>query len=331
MTNAVSVPARILGTGSVFPGAPRTTAEVAAMLGMEEKAAAYEQRTGIRTRHWAEPGTLMAPLAAEAVRVALADAGLDPLALRRIILVRGGSGDLIFPATANRVASSLGLAGSCDCFDLSNACMGFLSGLDVAARCVATGLGPVAVVAADLCSRGIRPSDHRPFLVFGDGAAAAIVGPARPGEGILASFYGNDGNWPDDVFAKDPTLTSQREYTQFAKTNAEIVAIALAAIGKGVAGVLDRARASMGDIEWVVLHQPNGALLDVMIQHLGVDPARTVRVVQDIGSVASVSIPACLDRLMRTRPVRAGDRILLAGVGGGVSYGALLYRVGGET
>ncbi len=326
----VALPVRILGTASVLPGRAVETSEVVAMVGRRDAAGRYEQKTGILRRHWAEPGALMAPLATEAVRLALENAGLPATALRRIILARSCSGDLIFPATANRVASGLGLSGSCDCFDLNNACMGFLTAMDVAARSVATGLGPVAVVAAELTSRGIRTSDHRPFLVFGDAVSAAIFGAARAGEGIVASYFGNDGTLPNDVFAEEPSLTGQREYIQFAKSNEQILSIALRAISAGIAGVLDRGRVSMSDVEWVLPHQPNGAMVDLMAAHLGIDPERMVRVVQDIGSVASASIPVSLDRLLRTRPVRPGDRVLMAGVGGGVSYGAVLYRVGGE-
>src|SRR5262249_34665544 len=100
------------------------------------------------------------------------------------------------------------------------------------------------------------------------------------------------------------------------------------ALSRGIAGLLDRARLGIGDIDWLVLHQPNGVMLDQMVAALALDPARVVRVVDDIGSVASASIPVAFDRLRRTRPVRTGDRILLAGVGGGVSFGGMIYRVG---
>jgi 3-oxoacyl-(acyl-carrier-protein) synthase III len=326
------VAARILGTGSVLPGRAYDTAELVDRLGWpREKIPRIEEKTGIRQRYWAEKGAKLAPFAADAVRRALDAAGLAPEDLKRIILVRAGSGDLIFPATANRVASALGLRSSCDCFDVNNACLGFLTGLDLAARSIATGLGPVAVVSAEMCSRGIRPEDYRPYLVFGDAVAAAILGPARQGEGILASYLANDGSLPDDVYAAEPSITDRREYIQFAKTSAEIFEIAFRAMAAGVHETLRRAEVPLSDVEWVLPHQPNGFMVDLVIQHLGIAPERVVRVVQDIGSVASASIPVSLDRLMRTRPVRPGDRILMAGVGGGVSYGSMLYRVGGDA
>lgn len=320
---------RILGTSTVLPGAARTTAEIAALLPEKRDPAEWERKTGIKTRHWAERGARVAPLAAEALRGALDAAGLTATALRRIILVHSGVADLTFPAQGNKVAAALGLKGSCDTFDLSNACMGFLSAFDLAARSVATGLGPVAVVSAEMLSRAIHPGDHRPYLVFGDAFSAVILGAARPGEGVIASAYGNDGSHPEDVFAENPTLTGKQEFIQFGKPSSEIFQIAYRAMTIGITAVLDRAGLSISDIEWVLPHQPNGTMLELIIAAFGLDPARMVRVVGDIGNVASASIPVSLDRLLRTRPVRPGDRILMAGVGAGISHGAVLYRVGG--
>jgi 3-oxoacyl-(acyl-carrier-protein) synthase III len=324
----MSTPVGILGTGTVLPGRRRTTAEVLDDLGKGEQAARYEALTGIHTRYWCRPDQRVASLAAEALALALVDADLDATALRRIILVYSGVNDLMFPATANRVAAHLGLRGSCDAFDLCNACMGFLTAFDLAARSVATGLGPVGVVSAELTSRAIRPSDWRPYLVFGDAVAAAIVGRSRDGSDVLASFLGNDGSHPLDVFAEHSSLTGTKEYIQFSRSSGEIFEIAMRGLGAGLDGVLQRARLRLDKIEWVLPHQPNGAMVDKMLAQLRIDPARVVRVVDEIGSVASASIPVSLDRLRRTRPVKPGDRILMAGVGGGISYGGILYRVG---
>lgn len=329
-SHTIELPVAILGTHSVLPGRRVTTAEVLAELGRPGDAARWEERTGIRARHWVEPGAPLAPTAAEALRGALDEAGLRAADLRRIILVYSGQGDLAFPATANAVAAQLGLSGSCDAFDLKNACMGFLSALDVAARSVATGLGPVGIVVAEITSRGIRPSEHRPYLIFGDAVAAAVVGPARSrDEGIVATFLANDGSRPRDVFGEEPGRTDRREYIQMAGSSAEIAEIATRALGRGVAGLLERAKVDLHEIEWVLVHQPNGVMLDMIIDAFGIDPARTIRVVDEIGSVAAAAIPFSLDRLRRTRPLRGGDRILMMGVGGGVSYGATLYRIGG--
>lgn len=321
------IPVRILGTGSAFPGRPIPTAEVVARCMPGKDPATIEAKTGIRFRHWAEHGALVSDLAADALRQAIAAAGLEPADLRRVIMVTSGGGDVLGPATANALVHALGIDNRCDGFDLVNACMGFLSAFDLAARCVATGLGPVGIVAVEMASRYIRPEDPRPYVVFGDGAAAAVLGPGRPGEGIVASFARNDGSLGGTAFAAHPSLTRQIEAVRFAIPNVDMSRIAIDAIQRSARAVVEQCGEDLSTIDWVLPHQPNGSMFDTMVETLGIDRARFVPVVAEIGSVVSVSIPASLDRLMRTRPVKAGDRILMIGVGSGLAYGAILYRV----
>jgi 3-oxoacyl-(acyl-carrier-protein) synthase III len=321
------IPVRILGTSSVLPGPAVTTAELCARVGRD--AEEVERKTGIRTRHFAPPGTKAADVAATALRGALESAGVEARALRRILCVTSMGGDVTTPATASRVAAALGLAGSCDAMDVSNACMGFLSAFDLAARSVATGLGPVGIVSVELLSRTTTPEDPRPYLVLGDAAAAAVLGPGRPGEGVLGVSLGNDGTFPPDVVLESPHATGKLERMRFLTPSKEMTRVALDALMRAARSVLDEAGVALPDVEWVLTHQPNGSMLEAILRALDVGPERSVRVVDTVGSVGSASLGTGLDRLLRTRPVKAGDRILLVGVGAGVAYGAVLYRVGG--
>jgi 3-oxoacyl-(acyl-carrier-protein) synthase III len=319
------IPARISGTAGVLPGREVTTAELSLALGRNP--AAMERKTGIRTRRWIEPGTRASDLAAEALRGATDRAGLRADELRRLVFVTSSAHDVLFPATANRVAAALGLSGSCDAFDLNNACMGFLTALDLAARSVATGLGPVGIVTVEMPSRHLDREDHRPYLVFGDAAAAVIVSAAASG-GVVASALANDGLLPPDVIIEHPFTTGRIDPVRFVQSNAAIGGVALGALFRATRELLDAARVRMEDVAWVVPHQPNGAMLRTILAELAIDPARVVPVVEEIGSVGAASIPFSLDRLLRTRPVKAGDRILFLGVGSGVARGAILYEVG---
>ncbi|QSQ12165.1 3-oxoacyl-ACP synthase III family protein [Myxococcus landrumensis] len=321
------IPVRILGTASLQPGPPVTTEALCARVGRD--AQEVLRKTGILTRHFAPPGVKTADVAAQALRGALEAAGLEARALRRIICVTSMGGDVTTPATANRVAAALGLAGSCDAMDLSNACMGFLSAFDVGARSVATGLGPVGIVSVELLSRTTTPEDPRPYLVLGDAAAAAVLGAARPGEGVLGVALGNDGTLPPDVVLENPHATGKPERMRFLTPSKAMTRVALEALMRAARSVLDEAQVSLGEVEWVLTHQPNGRMLDAVMDALGMRAERGVRVVDTVGSVGSASLPTALDRLLRTRPVKAGDRILMVGVGAGVAHGAVLYRVGG--
>ena len=321
------IPVRIAGTGTVPAGRPVSTAELVARVQGGLDCAEVEAKTGIVSRYFAESGATAAELGARALQEALAMAELPAAALQRLIFVSSLGGDAMIPATSNIVAARLGLAGTCDCFDLNNACMGFLSALDVGARSVATGRSPIGIVVAELGSRFIVPEDPRPFLVVGDGVAAAVLDTARGAEGLLASWLRNDGTMAGDVTLGHAGLTGRRETTRFTSSNQHITALAIDGFRHSVEAVLAEAALTLAEIEWVVLHQPNGALLRRVVEALGLDPARTTSVVREVGSVGAACIPMSLDRLLRSGRVRAGDRILMAGVGGGISYGAVILRV----
>src|SRR5262249_19289553 len=151
-----------------------------------------------------EPSTKSAPLGAEALRRALDAAAVAPGELRRLIFVTSTGGDYLFPATANAVAQALGIEGTCDCLDINNACMGFLTAFDLGVRSVATGLYPLGIVVVELPSHHITPSDPRPYLVFGDAAGAVVLGPGRPGEGIRGVSLANNGALVDAVTLAHP-------------------------------------------------------------------------------------------------------------------------------
>jgi 3-oxoacyl-[acyl-carrier-protein] synthase III len=319
-------PVRILGTSSLLPGPAVPTRDLAHALGGRD-AADLERKTGITSRHWITPGTRASELGAAVLRDALDRAGLAATELRRVIFVSTSGGDMLCPATANDVCLALGLDGTCDCFDVNNACMGFLSAFDIAARSVATGLSPVGVVVVETLSPFLSPENPRPYLVVGDAAAAAVFGPARPGEGVLSFRAGNRGKLNGSVTIGHPGLTGARELIQFGASHEELTAFATAALKDSADAVLRDAGCTLDDVAWVLTHQPNGRMLERIIEHLGVPSHKVVPVVREIGSVAAASIPVSLDRLLRTRDVKPGDRVLIAGVGAGMSYGALLYQV----
>ena len=319
---------RIAGTCAVPAGPAVSTAELVTRVTPPRDAADVEARTGIRSRRFAAPDASSADLGALALQGALSAADLPASALARIILVASGSEDLVFPATANLVAARLGLRGTCDCFDLSNACMGFLSALDVAARSIATGSGPVGIAVTELASHVIGPEDPRPYLVFGDGVAAAVVTGDGRGGGILGSWLRNDGVAFGNVRLANPIMTGQREMIRFTASHAQMGAEAIDAVRRATDEVLRQAGLTLSDVHWVLPHQPNGSLLAAIMQALDLQAERVVPVVHETGSVGAASIPISLDRLLRTRPVAPGDRILMVGVGAGLASGAILYQVG---
>ena len=284
------------------------------------------RKSGIETRRWIEPGTLAAALGGRALEQALAQADLPPGALRRIIFVSSTGGDHLLPATAHDVADRLGLSETCDAFDVSNSCVGFLTALDIGCRSVATGEGPVGIVAVETFSRQLSPQGPRAFVVLGDAAAAAVLRPSPRG-GLLASYLRTSDRLRGKMTMALPGTPGARPYHDFDARSRELLDSALASIGAAVNEVLARAALPLSAVDWFVLHQPNGSMYARLVEALGIDFSRTVNVVRDLGSLGCASVPTGLDRLFRTRPVESGQRILLASVGAGTAYGAALYEV----
>jgi 3-oxoacyl-(acyl-carrier-protein) synthase III len=326
-TASIRLPCRILGSGSELPGRVHSTAELGARAYPERDPDQLAARTGISTRWWAGPDDSCAGVSTLALRRALRDAGLAAEALARIIFVDSIGGDARMPNTANAIAAGLGLRGSCDCIDLNNACTGFLSALDWAARAVATGLGPVAICTTELWSRALDVSQPRSYVVFGDAGTAVIVGPAGSGHaGLLASWLRNDGVLRGSVSLRHRGPIAAPEYVRFCVSNQQIGAEASDSLLTAIAQVLAEASMSIDEVDWVLPHQPNGRMFADIIARLGVDPARTIPIVDELGSVGAASLPLSLDRLRRSNRLRPGQTVLLAAVGAGIGYGAALYR-----
>jgi len=306
------------------------TAELAGRMNPPADAADLERRTGIASRHFAEPSpTCSSDLGAEVLRRALDDAGMRAEELERVIFVSSTGGDVVTPANATRVIARLGLVDTCDGFDVANGCVGFLSALDVAARCLATGMGPIAIVDVELLHRVIAPADPRPFLIFGDAAVAVVLDRGRPGEGMLASWLRNDGVAGGDVHLHHPLATREIAGVYFTTSGHRMGQDAVGYMRRAAQVVVDRAGLRMDEVEWVLPHQPNGRMLESIIDGLGLDRTRVASMVRDNGSVSAASLPISLHRLRASGRVRPGDRILLVGVGTGLAYGAVLLRVGG--
>lgn len=323
------IAARILGTGSFLAGRAVTTAEIVARTMPGKDAAQVEQRIGIAQRYWVEPGTQAADTAAEALRRALAAAGCAASDLRRVIFVSSTGGDKLIPGTAHLVCDRLGLDDTCDAFDVNNSCAGFLTALDLAARSAATGLGPVGVVSGEIFSRYLPADKPRPYLVMGDAAAAAVIGPGREGEGLLAVSLASEALLRRRITMEHPGVTGRPTWLQFDATYDELTDNAAACLMKSSRAALEAAGVALEDVEWVLPHQPNGRMLEKILAMMGVPMERTVPVVNEIGSVGSASIPVSLDRLFRSGKLRARDRVLMTAVGAGTGYGAILMQVGG--
>jgi len=319
---------RILGTGTALPERIVPTAQVLAEAMPDRDPDVVRERTGIQTRRWLEPGQSAAELAADAVQAALDRAGVDATELRRLIFVDSAGGDQACPATANDVALRLGVHNTCGCFDLNNACVGFVSALDLGARLVATGEAPVAIVAAEAFRRHLHADlEPRSYVVFGDAAGAVILGPSHGGAALVGADFGNDGRDRDAVTIAYGAFTGQREPIRFDYSARQIAQRAIPDMVRSCQAAAAQAGVRVPDVDWVLVHQANGPFMDAFLDSLGVHESRSVRVVDSLGSLGAAGVAVALDRLLRERPVQPGDLVLVASVGAGTARGAVLFRM----
>lgn len=324
---APRVPVRVRGLARLLPGAPIETRPLveASMPGRD--AAELARRIGIRTRHFAGPDESVAEVGARVLAAALADAGLSARELRRVILVNSHAGDHPIPATINALLHRLEVDDVVGGFDLNNACTGFVSGFDAAARMVATGEGPVAVVAVELLSRFIGPSQPRSYVVLGDAAAAVVLDSDASTGALLGADFGNDGRKLHSVTLAHPGLTGKDERIVFGAPGPDFFQYAVSGLTTSVRAVLERAGLTPADVPHWALHQPNGELLDAFLQAFDLRESQTVRIVETAGSVGAASAALTFCRLLDRPDVRDGDLLMLAAVGAGASRGAVLWRV----
>jgi 3-oxoacyl-(acyl-carrier-protein) synthase III len=319
---------RVLGAGVYHPGEAVTNRAWLAQSPGLTTPEAIEDVTGIVSRHVAGPGETVGSMAVEAARGALARAGLDPQALGRVILTCSHGGDRRGPATVNTVVDALGV--TCGAFDLNNGCHGFLSALDVGARLVATGEGPVLILASELITRDLlNPEDRRTFPLFGDGAAAVVIG-APTGQGaLLSSVHFQRGDLMKAIYTPSPMDPHEPKNRVHFTANGQIMrSLVEELLPQAMTAALAKAGLTLDQMDWVAPHQPNGVWLERLVAKFNLPSARVPRVVHRTANVPSAMVPFGLHELLsREDGPKSGDHVLMMAIGAGVAYGAAVLRV----
>jgi 3-oxoacyl-[acyl-carrier-protein] synthase-3 len=286
------------------------------------------ERTGIRTRHIAEPGTTTLELATKAARGALDAAGISAKDLD-MILVGTSSPDGPFPSIAARIQDELDAPGAV-AWDMLAACTGFIYGLATADSFIATERADnVLVIGAEVLSRMLDYSNRGTAVIFGDGAGAAVVRPAPAGAGFMAWCLGSDGRGYLQVTcgnkelgayaAKDPRPIIEMEGPDVFKFAVDIFI-------RQANEVCSTAGIAMEDIDLWVPHQANFRIIDAAARRIGLPLDRVAINIDEYGNTSSASIPIALEEAVRKGRVKSGDHVLLAGFGSGLTWGACLLK-----
>ncbi len=300
-----------LGLGAALPARTVANELVAAGIGVEPEW--IVRRTGIHERRHATAGAQLSDLAADAGRAALADAALDAGDLD-LVIVATFTPDSIIPPASPTVAHLLG-ATRASTFDLNNACSGFVSALSAADALIRTGSHSRAlVIGAEIISRHLDPSDRKTAAVFGDGAGALVIGGDAPG-GFGPFVMGADGS-------QAHLITTDPDSGKLRMDGHETFKQAIARLGEVSLGACAAAGVELGELDLLVFHQANSRITTALSERLGLDPARVVDCIATLGNTSAASIPLALAHARGEGLLRRGQKVLLAAVGAGFTWGA---------
>ena len=318
---------RIAGTGSYLPPDRVTNDALVARLardGIETSDQWIVERTGIKARHFAAADVTSSDLAFEAAKRALAAADVDAASID-LIIVATSTPDMVFPSTACLVQHKLGVHG-CAAFDVQAVCSGFVYGVTVADSMIRTGAATKAlVIGAEVFSRILDFKDRTTCVLFGDGAGAVVL-QASDTPGVLASELHADGRHVDILCTPGTVSGGQVLGDPLLKMDGQAVfKLAVGVLDQVARAVLVKAERSEADIDWLIPHQANIRIMQSTAKKLKLPLDKLIVTVDQHGNTSAASIPLALDEAVRGGKIQRGDTVMLEGVGGGFTWGAVLF------
>ncbi|MDR0633875.1 MAG: ketoacyl-ACP synthase III [Azoarcus sp.] len=315
--------ARIAGTGSCLPGEAVTNDDLVAR-GIDTSDEWIMTRTGIRARHFAAPGVTASELALVAARRAIEAAGCATEDID-LVIVATSTPDYIFPSTATLVQDGLGIRNGGAAFDVQAVCCGFVYGLAIAEKFIASGSHRRAlVIGAEVFSRILDWSDRATCVLFGDGAGALVL-EASAVPGVRATALHADGGHHSILCVPGSIADGKVTGDPFLRMDGQAVfRFAVKVLGEVAREVINRAGVSHESIDWLVPHQANIRIIQSTAKRLGLPMDKVVTTVDRHGNTSAASVPLALDCAVRAGQIRAGQRLLIEGVGGGFTWGAAL-------
>lgn len=321
----------IAGTGSYVPERILTNAELSEMVDTTDEW--IFSRTGIRERRIAAEGEFTSHLATNAARKALEQAEMAAEDIE-LIIVATITPDTLTPATACYVQRNLG-AHRAVAFDISAACSGFLYAMKIAKRLISDGAFKNAlIIGAEKLSAFVNWEDRSTCVLFGDGAGAAVLRHAKPGEGeVIATEMGTDGNQthllniPGGGSACPITTNNVSDHlSTLSMLGKEVFKHAVTRMKEAAEKVIERANLKPEDIVCVIPHQANLRIIDAIADRLAVPNERVFVNLDKYGNTSAAAVAIALDEANRTGAFKRGDHIVLVVFGAGLTWAAAAIR-----
>ncbi|SDM96623.1 3-oxoacyl-[acyl-carrier-protein] synthase-3 [Paenibacillus sp. yr247] len=320
------IPVGVLGTGKYVPERILTNQELETMVETNDEW--IVSRTGIRERRIVAEGQVTSDLCYEASMIALSNAGITADQLD-LIIVATVTPDMTFPSTACVLQEKLG-AMKAAAFDLSAACSGFVYGLANASNFIATGTYKYAlVIGADSLSKITDYTDRNTCILFGDGAGAVVIGEVPEHRGFKSFELGADGTGGPLLKiegggsrnpASQATIDQRLHYIYMA--GAEVFKFAVRIMGNAADEALRKAGWEKTDIDLLVPHQANMRIIQSSLNRLELSVDKCMINLDKYGNMSAASIPVALAEAAEQGRVKEGDRLVLVGFGGGLTWGA---------
>jgi len=323
---------KIIGTGSYLPANRVTNQDITRRLaekGIETSDEWIVSRSGISARHYADPGAQSSDLAVEAAKNALQMAGLVANDIDLIILATSTPDHLGgFPSTATVVQRKLGITNECAAVDVQAVCSGFIYAVSIADSFIKSGAHKnVLVIGAEVFSRILDFNDRGTCVLFGDGAGAAILSASQQ-PGILASKLHADGRHADILYVSGNVSGGALEGSAFLSMDGQAVfKLAVKVLDQVAHEVLEKAEMKASEVDWLVPHQANIRIMRGAAKKLGLPMEKVIVTVDQHGNTSAASIPLALDVGVRDGRIKAGQTVMMEGVGGGFTWGAILARM----
>ncbi|EXG83175.1 beta-ketoacyl-ACP synthase III [Saccharibacillus sacchari] len=318
-------PVGVIGAGKYVPERILDNAELEKMVETNDEW--IVSRTGIRERHIAAPEQATSDLAYEASIKALASAGIKPEELD-LIIVATITPDTSFPSTACILQDKLG-AKKAAAFDLSAACSGFVYSLAAATGFIQNGMyNNALVIGADTLSRITDYTDRNTCVLFGDGAGAVVLGEVPQGRGFQSFDLGAEGAGGDQLKlpaggsrlpASAETVDAKQHFIYM--NGRDVFKFAVRVMGTATEEVLRKAEMTKDDIDLFIPHQANIRIIQSAMQRLNLSEDRVMINVDKYANTSAASIPLALVEAYEQGRIKEGDRVVMVGFGGGLTWG----------
>jgi len=323
---------KIIGTGSYLPERRVTNQDLTDQLaakGIETSDEWISSRSGISARHYAAPEQNSSDLGVIAAQRALEMAGLtaDDIDL---VIVASSTPDFFgsFPSTACVVQRKLGISNGGAALDVQAVCSGFVYAMATADSFIKSGMHKKAlVIGSEVFSRILNFEDRTTCVLFGDGAGAVVM-EASEEPGVLACKLHADGRHGDILNLPGSLSGGAVEGNAFLYMDGQAVfKLAVNVLEKVANEALEHAGMTSDQIDWLIPHQANIRIMNGTAKKLGLPPEKMVVTVDQHGNTSAASIPLALDQAVRDGRVKKGQTVMMEGVGGGFTWGAVLARM----